>query len=482
MEFRLNNYSLQINTDLLNECELIKLLSNTIMKVENYITIPDNICNNDESLLYLQDFLENKYSNDVLENLHDLIKMGEFLMWNKLNDFIKNLRNIEINFESNLFKFYINNDYDINVKISIDEFKKINVDIPFKVFQNFYESTNIEPYMIQNKNVSKYHNIINDYIGFELVWFNDMYIAGGILGGIINSDLFYKYSDIDIWLLNDCDKNINQILQNIKPPYFTICDRAILRIILPFSKIKSIQIIKVNNKNILDLLENFDMDVCRLAIGKDNLYFNYNGYMGIKNKIAKGFSLKLKRYHKYLEKGYNINDILSKNEQFINNEVYEKLRDLFDNMENFTNMAQLLNSLNKYYVTFCYDRNNNWTMNKIDDKKLLILNENNMLGQYVLTDYDNITINDIYITFFYESNLFYCEIDEEILKKYIGDYKYNDKISINTYSNNNFHKYIKGKYHAKSCQIRYIEESGEIQISNIILDIEIFYCNLIDDL
>ena len=165
---------------------------------------------------------------------------------------------------------------------------------------------------IMTYDIEYFKDRINTTIGFDLIDFadtNKLCIAGGFMYNLIHEKLNrkeYKNYDIDLFITDETDKDILfKHLMSLSTENNILITKSKYAISMGINGI-SVQIIKINYKNVYILLNAFDIPISQIAYYENDLYFtdisiyeNRNNFI-IFNPIkdSKSYGFRLKKYSK----------------------------------------------------------------------------------------------------------------------------------------------------------------------------------------
>lgn len=309
MELQIESTIVKLREEYICDFEYLQALSTTTLYVEDVIIIPVQL-KSENSLLTFITYIQKDYKDQkeeieielsILNYIDDIENLGQFLCWKYLDDFMIDTLRIAKKHDQKLLSLY-----DSKIDLVNQYTKTLS---KLSNIQKYKSATKISPYI--SIHTDKFKDDINRLIGFELVYTPDMAIAGGLIAGLMNPSVFSNCSDVDIWLLNSKNPNetIQTILQNIKGKYVSILDESVLRIFIEDNNItiNSIQIIHTQYETIEEILQNFDLDICKMAVCHNRLCLYYDGVRQIKQKVINihyFFKHKVNRIIKYMKRGF----------------------------------------------------------------------------------------------------------------------------------------------------------------------------------
>lgn len=349
MAFNLSkSYEFDISDETSKDLEYINLLTNFYGNNTEIETINIDLpfyLSSEINIVHFMNIIQNIDCDydDIYDDIYDIIMISDFLNWKKFSFWIEKLLNNEnfikkINennekyknflewlFVSDYFENFIKNltNYDIYSSIVNDDDIKIiinnnntqicknkKIDNVIKICKLF----NIEVYHQTNNNEIIYflQNKINYYLGFELPFSEKFMIAGGSLIACLDESTVTELTDVDIWILEK-DKNvIHEIFEKLNgsKKYYTIISNNFIRIILQDSKIKQMQIMISKEKSFFDIINIFDMNVCKMYLSANKFIFNIEGLLSVyTKKICTKKTIQNWRIVKYMLKGFEIDGL-----------------------------------------------------------------------------------------------------------------------------------------------------------------------------
>lgn len=300
MLFLINNNILYAEP---KNCELLEIYNNTPMMKEEYLIIPFQMINQNV-ILYFEN-IDTITTEDILLYITDIHRLSDFLIWlewPKIEERI--IHDISINgiTEQNANSInYLSDKTKIPLRLdSLKSLSKHNIQISQELADLYTKETNLGVYY-KISNINKIKQKINTLLTFDLTWTDDMFIAGGLLVDILNNETKTDF-DINIYVTNNNGGLFSHMLQNIPKPFYTKCNGR--RIEIRYSKIR-IQIILSYYNNPIDLMNTFDLDICKVAMTTNSMYIHNFGYYCIRNKCLTSDMIRVTGLmKKYIARGF----------------------------------------------------------------------------------------------------------------------------------------------------------------------------------
>lgn len=285
-------------------------------------------------------------------DVENIICLSEYFLWSEFDEYIKFLLKIAdlCNYDKKILykkiKFTLYEGLRISKTFYNDygypTYLDFGVDYRNKIFNN-----------IENLTATKFNNYDSNII-----------FSGGLLIGIFENNICYD-SDCDVWILNNSDIKINDILQP-NSNFYSLSNYNILNIYMDNqeTKIKKIQIIKTEYIDIYSVINSFDLDICCLGITNNSFIINANTYDMIISKKINCQDLLctdkiIERLYKYKLRGFRLLNLPHSIEDNLKNykhktlDTFEKYRNNFIDKEwNYNSFQDFENveiiNINKY--------------------------------------------------------------------------------------------------------------------------------------
>lgn len=247
------------------------------------------------------------------------------------------------------------------------DFKQINYPIEFKQDECFTSNNDIvksyEKFIINFNNVT-----YNYFVDFD---FNNVVISGGIiLGCLLNN--FDNQSDIDLFLYDLSEDNMRKKIQEIinhfnkKNPINKVIETMNTVTIYFNYPYKPIQIILFKNNFKNECVEDFDLDICKVMYDGSNVLCDEKTFLSISNKAVllnevitldynKTYTRLLKYYNRGIKiciDGYDYDDMMIINSDFIDNLMFDKYHKTINNFYKTTIIQMEYDEFNSNAMDF----------------------------------------------------------------------------------------------------------------------------------